>query len=378
MALAWIAPVALFGMALIALPIAIHLLVRQHARTLAYPSLRFLRETQLAALRRRAIEDALLLLCRAAIVMIAAIALAGPVLQTASRTAGYAGRTARAIIPLDGADEARVRRIADNAFAAATFRRTELADALGDAMRWLERQPPSSREIVVAGALRRGSVSQADLSAIPALIGVRFDPVAGNATNDVTWPVLTRRNGSLVRIDRVVHFGTDATRVSDGVVTDIPDDLITIVARNDDQPLAQAALRAALDAGVPWADFTRRIVIVWAGADQAALARDPSPHMIRMPVPNPPSAAAAAVRGALSRLSPNRGGLEPVMLSAEQLSAWSRPPGPPAVNAPVADEGDRRWLWGAVLLLLAIETWLRRSTGDPTIAVADAGEARVA
>ncbi len=82
MSITWLAPAALLGVALIALPIAIHLLVRQHARTLAYPSLRFLRETQLAAFRRRTLQDGLLLACRAAIVALAAVALAGPLLQT--------------------------------------------------------------------------------------------------------------------------------------------------------------------------------------------------------------------------------------------------------------------------------------------------------
>lgn len=379
MALGWIAPAALLGIALIALPIAVHLLVRQHARTLAFPSLRFLRETQLAALRRRTIQDALLLLCRVAIVTTAATALAGPVLQTAARTAGYAGRTSRAIVPLDGADDERVRRIADGAFASASFRRAELADALADALRWLDRQPPSSREIVIAGALRRGSVSDADLSAIPAAIGVRFEAVGGNAATEVTWPVLARRNGSLVRIDRAVHFEAGATRVTEGTVTDIPDDLITIVARSQDLTLAQAALRAALEGGVPWPDVTRRSVIVWAGADEAAILRDhPPPQVIRMTVPAPPSAAADAVRSALNRVSPDPARFEPVMLTAEQLSAWSRRPGPPAANAPLSDEGDRRWVWGVVLLLLAIETWLRRSKGDAPVAVADDVEARVA
>jgi hypothetical protein len=73
MSIAWIAPAALLGLAAIALPIAIHLLVRQHARTLAYPSLRFLRETQLAAFRRRTIQDAALLFCRVAIIALAAV-----------------------------------------------------------------------------------------------------------------------------------------------------------------------------------------------------------------------------------------------------------------------------------------------------------------
>ena len=61
MSITWITPVALAGFALIALPIAIHLLVRQQTRSLPYPSLRFLRETALAAFRRRAIQDAALL-----------------------------------------------------------------------------------------------------------------------------------------------------------------------------------------------------------------------------------------------------------------------------------------------------------------------------
>ncbi len=112
MSIAWMAPAALLGLALIALPIAIHLLVRQHARTLAFPSLRFLRETQLAAFRRRRIEDAALLACRAAIIALAAVALAGPVLQTAARTAGYAGRTSRAVVALDGAGDNLPRRSA--------------------------------------------------------------------------------------------------------------------------------------------------------------------------------------------------------------------------------------------------------------------------
>ena len=61
MSITWINPVALAGFALMALPIAIHLLVRQQTRSLPYPSLRFLRETALAAFRRRAIQDAALL-----------------------------------------------------------------------------------------------------------------------------------------------------------------------------------------------------------------------------------------------------------------------------------------------------------------------------
>ncbi len=271
MSIAWTAPAALLGLALIALPIAIHLLVRQHARTLAFPSLRFLRETQLAAFRQRRIEDALLLACRAAIIALAAMALAGPILQTAARTAGYAGRTSRAVIALDGADDNLAATVREGAFASATFRRQEVADALSDALRWLARQPPSSREIVVAGTLRRGSIAESDLALIPQGVGVRFQNAAGDASDDMMWPVLAWRDGALARIDRAVHFDVAATRVADGPAAAVARDLVSIVAREADISLAEAALRAALNEGVSWSDFDRHTRIVWEGADAAAI-----------------------------------------------------------------------------------------------------------
>ena len=138
MSIAWIAPAALIGLALIALPIAVHLLVRQHARVLAYPSLRFLRETQLAAFRRRAIQDAALLACRVAIIAAAVTALAGPVLQTPSRTASHASRTSRAIVAIDLADRSVIAKAAEGAFASASFTRSSAADALADAVAMAE------------------------------------------------------------------------------------------------------------------------------------------------------------------------------------------------------------------------------------------------
>ena len=376
MSIAWIAPAALLGMALIALPIAIHLLVRQHARTLAYPSLRFLRETQLAAFRRRTIQDAALLLCRVAIIALAAVALAGPVVQLASRSAGYASRLSRAIVPIGDPVDASTP---ENVFASATFARARLGDALTDAVRWLDAQAPSGREVVIRGTLRRGSITDADLAAVPQAIGIRFEALPGTSSNDVTWPVLTRRDGSLVRLDRTLHLDADTTRVADGAITPVADNLIAIVARPGDLPLAQAALRAALDAGVAWADFDRRVIIAWDGADASAVDSPPAgTQVIRMAVPSPPSSAADAVLASLETVSPRRDALEPILIPAEQLAAWSRPPGPPAASGTLADEGDRRWVWGAVLALLAIESWMRRSRSAAVSSAITVPETRVA
>jgi hypothetical protein len=360
--LAWLAPAALIGIGLIVLPIAIHLLVRQHVRTLPYPSLRFLLETQLAAFRRRSIQDAWLLLCRAAIVTAAAMALAGPVLETASRRAARAERISRAIIGVNGADRDTMTAATEGAFASSFFFRPSLADALADASRWLDSQPPSSREIVIIGALRRGMVTEADLSAVKPEIGIRFQPVTAASSTNVVLPVLTWRDDALVRVERHVRISVDATAVTDGASAAVSNELVSISAAPADQPLADAALRAALDAGIPWTNFNQRVVIVWDGAGNPARAQNAvTTRVIPMAVPSPPASAADAVREALLTASPPRL-IEPVLISAEQLAAWTRSPGPPSAAAPLADEGDRRWLWGIVLALLAIEAWLRRST----------------
>jgi hypothetical protein len=381
MAIGWIAPAALAGLALIAVPIAIHLLVRQHGRTLAYPSLRFLRQTQLASLRQRTIQDAALLLCRVAIVALAAMALAGPILETDARTVSYASRTSRAVVIVDAPGERTAAALMENTFTSALFRRSVLADALSDAVRWLNAQPPSSREIVIGGTLRRGSVTAGDLALVPQTVGVRFDHTAAAAAPDIAWPILTRRNGSLARVDRALRLEADATRITDGVVVAVADDLITMVATDEHTALAQAALRAALNAGVPWREFDQRVVIVWEGADASAVVRAaPSAKIIRMPVPSPPSAAADAVRSVLEEQSPSPVEFEPVMIAPEQLAAWTRPGAfGPADQLPSTrfDEGDRRWVWALVLALLALEAWMRRSRSTATPSIAHE-EARVA
>ena len=237
------------------------------------------------------------------------MALAGPVLQTAARTAGYAGRTSRAVVALDGAGDSLAATIGDGAFASATFQRPEVADALSDAIRWLAQQPPSSREIVIAGTLRRGSIAESDLALIPQGVGVRFQNAAGSASDDLTWPVLARRDGVLVRIDRAVHVEVDATRVADGQAVAVPDDLVSIVAREADTDTGGGGTaRRARCRRVRGQISSAATQIVWEGADAAAINRaGPGAQIIRMPVP-----AATVGRGgrgacgAARRIAPSR------------------------------------------------------------------------
>ena len=255
MSIAWIAPAALIGLALIALPIAVHLLVRQHARTLAFPSLRFLRETQLAAFRRRTIQDAALLACRVAIIAAggarARRARAADAVANGGLREAHVARDRPDRLERSGRDRHGCRRrirICDVHAAAAS------ADALADAVRWLDAQPPSSREIVVIGDVATRIDRRQRSAHVPPQIGIRFVPDRGvGACRTQTMSILTRRDGALVRVDRRVHLDADATRVSERR---------SIAGRHrsrDDRcaaarcgPLAEAALRAALDAGVPW------------------------------------------------------------------------------------------------------------------------------
>jgi hypothetical protein len=357
MSLAWINTTAFIGLALVALPIAIHLLVRQQTRVVEFPSLRFLSQTALAAFRRRAIQDAPLLACRVAIVSLAVLALAGPIVQTASRTAGHANRVSRAIVPLEVASESA--DLTDGTFRSAAFIRASIADALTDAVRWLDRQPPSSREIVITGTFRRGHIEQSDLLVIPHDIGIQFVPTPPPAaTKAATLATLMRRDGRLIRVDHDVQLDADSTRVSAGAPIQIPDDRIRVIAAAKDQTLAEAALDAALDVGLPWTVAERRVVVIWEGAEPAP---QPSPgiEIIRMAVPAPAETAATAMWTAVDDATRSEIA-EPVTISRAELELWSRKPGPPSSSAVPADEGDRRWLWAAALVLLAAERWLRR------------------
>jgi hypothetical protein len=375
MSIAWLNTTAFIGFALVALPIAIHLLVRQQTRVVAFPSLRFLSQTALAAFRRRAIQDALLLACRIAIVSLAVLALAGPIVQTASRTAGQANRVSRAVVPLEGT--AQTVEHSEGAFRSATFARENIADALTDAVRWLDDQPPSAREIVVTGTFRRGQIEQSDLLGVPRDIGLRLvQAPPAQAANSATLSTLMRSNGRLIRVDHVMQLGADSTRVSSGITVQIPEDRIRVIAAAKDQTLANAALDAALRAGLRWTTADRRLMVIWEGAEDAARPSS-GIEIVRMAVPTPPETAATAIWNAIDQSTP-RETVEPVTLSRNELELWSRKPGPPSPSAVPADEGDRRWLWAAALALLALEQLLIRERAVAQSAGSAPAEVRVA
>lgn len=379
MSVFWLAPAVLLGTLLVVVPIAIHLLARQQGRRVAYPSLRFVSPSALAAFRRRTVQDAALLACRMAIIVAAVLALAGPVLQTETRSAAHGSRVARAVILLPGTPAEAAEAAAGDAFVSRTFARADPEDAIAGAVRWLDEQPPASREVVFTGAFRRGQLTTAGLRVIPPSTGIRFMTIPGGvAERDVVQPILRSQGDALVFEQRRVHLADDRTRVSPGPSTPAPGDLLRIEAAPDDRALADAAVRAALAEGVRWSQ-PGRVMVVWGGADQAVVQRTADgATLVRMNRPEPVSSAASAVIAAVEQVTaPLTDSLEPVRIDEAQLRAWSRAPGAVPADARPADEGDRRWFWALALALMALEHVLRRAATRPAAAEA-AVEARVA
>jgi hypothetical protein len=186
--MAWLQPSALWGLGLLAVPVAIHLLQRRHAERVLFPSTRFLRPSRTAAIRLRPPSDLLLLALRMAIVALAVLAAAQPLWLSSSRRAAWNGRTARAVV-VDTSDSmkragAGGRTAADDAEAAAaaegatalTLRiaHHDLSEALRRARAWLASAPPARREIVVISDFRHGSLTASSIERIEREIGLRF------------------------------------------------------------------------------------------------------------------------------------------------------------------------------------------------------------
>ena len=177
--MSWLNPSALFALAAIAAPILIHILVQRRAERFPFPTLRFLQPTRLAAIRRHLLEDPGLLAIRIGVLAAAVVALAGPLLVTAARRRAWDNRLAQAIVIDDDATTAATGFPSGNDRPGATlqqrFEGSSLPDGIRRAILWLETTPPARREIVIASALPIGSITPADVAAIPTGIGVRFE-----------------------------------------------------------------------------------------------------------------------------------------------------------------------------------------------------------
>jgi hypothetical protein len=430
----WLNPVAWFALVTTALPVLIHLFIQRRAERFPFPTLRFLQPTRLAAIRRHLLEDLALLAIRIAVLAAAAGALAGPLLVTAARRQAWDRRVVRAIVT----DAAARRTDSAAPFQEQTFATAALGDGIRRAIFWLDAAPPARREIVVSSALPIGSITDADVAAIPSGIGVRFERTGTlPSTRTVAAGRLLTSRGTRAR---EVTFDGDRTAVRDAAAADPIAWPIDIVAPRAQQPAADAAIAAVLSQRV-WAgaadrrarllvqpadvaqDFGRAIDQPWMADAVWRIAGDRDLHdaalrvtagladthfavtpwqILAIAADGRPLASAAGSpdRLLVASAAPASALATPVLLRAianaiaapvdlqraevtpiadAALQRWSRPAAPvssPRVES--VDQDDRRWLWLAALLLMALETWVRRSRIADQVREGRQEDARVA
>lgn len=335
MGITFLQPWAWLLAATVALPIAVHLLARDRSRRLPFPTLRFLEVTKLSAVSRQTLQDWPLLAVRIGLVLAAVAALAGPVFVTPAREAAWAGRVARAVVLDDRTappeDELR------SAAVGATFARTHLRDAVGDAVRWLGVQRPSAREIVVFSAFKRGAVSAGDFVGVPDDVSVRLIRSSGaTSVREREISRLQLREEGLVRVTERLTLGPTTTEVREIRAERLEESPITVQASPDEQLRADGALRAVLRRGLrlPPAGLLEPIAVEWQG-DVTRLASQLE-----------------------SRLSAPVPGWEPELMSDAELAGLARRAPVPREPRP-EDMGDRRTVWLLVLVLLCVEWWVR-------------------
>jgi hypothetical protein len=395
--IAWLNPAAAAGLAAVALPLLIHLLLRQRARRIVVPSVRFILPSTESSVRLRTPSDVLLLAVRAGIVALAATALMQPLLVTAARRSTWASRVVRAIVvdTSESVDAAAVRAAADaearDAFAVRRFESPDPAEAMALAVAWLKNSGPGRRELVVLSDFQLGAISSAQVDRVPQVIGMRMAKIAG------TNPALPG-----LEAGKVIHGGARMAQHAELAGNETAVTLIAAAAgfeglevlAGDQQPGAverlvdtvgrAGAVAPATDepivvrfAGAPPHDRPEQAFSPWARAASMRLLlapglQDLSPRVsqrggalvVDVDVDADSWRAAAVLQAALNARRDERAWQErePLKVSDDELAAWTRSAPDPTSDAwKHGDQSDGRWFWFVALVLMGAEVGLRRS-----------------
>ena len=416
----WLHPIALFGLLAVAAPIVVHLLRRQRAERLLFPSLRFVVDASTSSIRFRRPSDVGLLVLRVAIVGLAAVALAQPFAITACRGHAENERIARGIVVDPGVRDSRqaieaVAAASKRASDAVRFSASTLRDGLLDAVDALSALPPSRQEIVVISDFRHGELTAVDVGNVPTRIGLRFvnvvtpaDSVEFGGDTSVGAPGVSARiqeiratpRGTEVRlkatVDRidglrletssdgaegllrtVARAGAPAPHPEEPIVlafhanpgaggkasTTFAPWMVRMVLRMRRDPLLTDAARAHVREA-PSADLPG--LVVARDADDrpvvSAVRRGSELQLVLAAAPDE-YVSAAALQSALvaRRGEPRWHEREVVQIPSSTLAAWTRAPATVdgrALHPPAP--GDARVVWAFVLGLLVVETLVRK------------------
>jgi Aerotolerance regulator N-terminal len=425
MSVDWINPAVLAGLAVIAGPVVVHLLRRQRAPRVTFPTIQFLASTRAAAARFRRPSDLWLLCLRGAIVAAAAIAAAQPVLVTGWRRAAWEQRVSRALVVDDteslSASGSRVRDAAAAERQGSTdvseIRTTDLADGLKQAAAMLRGRDAGRSEIVVISDFQLGSLTAVDVNAVAADIGLRFVVVDAPRPAGAFPGLRPFRTGMSSAIEQEITLDGPRTRVAI-VASSTPAREVAILAPPEQRDAVASLRRIVAGAGAPGLAADRGLTLIFPGAPPpeisplaagwmmsafvsasgdehlraiastyrgtndpglrspwVPLARDAAGHPVvsvaarKQELVAHVSAApvdlisAAALRALLAAVAsqPSWPEREVERISASQLAAWTRDAKPSAGRWRPQPPGDARWFWGLALLLLVIEGIVRRS-----------------
>lgn len=417
--MSWAAPVAFAGLALLALPVLVHLMGAGRPVVRRFPSLRFITETRLPPVRRKRIHDLPLLALRLLALAAATFALARPLFETGRPAAG--ATLARAIIVDTGrasrAEVAARIAAADSASTGADLvsvvRTRDPSSVIAGAAAWLESQV-GHREVVVVSDFRVGSVDSADVAAVPAWAGVRLVraaavPGGGNAVafasdaggrrvtvratvepgrTDVTWTGEARAQpGVRVRfagagtamsgaLARAVAMGTLAGTGASGTARRRDCDSIMLVAMD-------SGANPARGGGGAWGrptdgdtvarsapcqgDLIARLhldpaVLRAAGGFRAGVVGDGERSRVEIATPGGPASATTVVLASVAVEEPGArdAGARAAVYSDSALASWQRAAREVRQDGRAVDgTPPARLLWALALLALAAEFWLR-------------------
>lgn len=304
----WAAPVALAGVALLALPILIHLMGLGRARTREFPSLRFLEGSRLIPSRRTRIHDATLLFVRLVVLAAAVVALARPLVSDGAAAAADSGLAIAVIVDTSASvqrataasnDEradaradprgaaATAPAMADSVAPGATARLTILtanpADEIHGAAAWLGLQA-GKRELAIVSDFQVGTVAASDFASVPASVAIRTVPIPQRVRDAGNVETVFEQGSATVFASATVADGRTQVTWSPrpGTASGQPRaERAVRFAASTDERMVDVARRAALVIGRHAAD-AGAFTIVYPGAPgRAGLLRSGvAPHEI--------------------------------------------------------------------------------------------------
>lgn len=270
-------PLLLWALALVAVPVAVHLILRARPRPVVFPALRLLRASLAQGERARRLRDRLLLAVRMSLIAMIVLALARPGCDAAAGIVGTGGPMACAIV-VDDSVSMRYRPQFGTA-------ETLLDVALDQARRWVEQtselsSPAFAVMTASAPAAGRGLVS-GRAEALARLAASNAPPKnarpLGAALTSAAH-ALTAASDAWRRIvvftDGAASAWRDVSRTALGEVRDCDVDVVVVGPERPQDFRLSAAQPARVIAARAAAPFALRVIANGAGVLASVVASD--------------------------------------------------------------------------------------------------------